>query len=1330
MGRGGFGAVYVARDPLLDRRVAVKVPRRGRSPEEVSGFLSEARRLAQLRHPGIVTVHDVGVQDDVCYIVTDLLDGQSLVAALAARRFAWDEAALLAAAVADALAHAHARSMIHRDIKPGNIFLTPDGRPVLLDFGLALTDLEAVRTAGAVAGTPAYMSPEQAAGLSHRVDGRTDVYSLGVVLYQLLCGRPPFRSDNSDELLRKIAEDDPQPLRQLAPHVPPAVEQVCLKAMAKSMADRYTTAGDFAGALRALVAKAGGTHPPGPPPPADPADPAAGASTDRVDVGSSVRRRREAERRQVTVAVFAVDAAPDAGGAADPERLLALTRTVRGWLEDVAAELGGAVLPAAGPESAVCFGYPVAHEDTGGRAVRAALAVLRRAGAVADLAVTAVVHSGEAVAEEADPARGGAVTLTGDVIPVASRIAGQADPGAVTVTDATHRLVRGFFETTPLGPQRVRGAARPVELYRVGREAAARNRVELTDPGNLTRLVGRDTELAILRDRWERAAEAGGQIVLLVGDAGLGKSRLIRELRERVAAGALGGPPGVVEWRCSAYHRDTGFFPAVEFLDRLLGGADAAAGAGRIDRLADHLATLGLGGGEPVALLAGLLGLPPDDRYPPPPLTPQRQKERTVDLLLDWLRAYAGGRPLLFVVEDLHWADPSTLDLLARFAEESDGRSPALAVFTFRPEFRPPWRDPAHQTRIALARLTRRQIGEMMAARLDRADVPAGVVAQVAARTDGVPLFVEEFTTLVRESGVLDRPLGVGDPESAELRVIPATLQDLLLARLDRMASDPTVVQLAAAIGREFDHELLAAAAGLPGPQLRAELDKLVRAELLFRKGRPPACSYIFKHALIQDAAYGSLLRTKRQEMHRRIAGVIEGSFPAVVAASPAVLARHWGEAGEPRAAARYWLTAGRQSAARFANAEAVDQFRRGLAAVAALPEGPDRDQLELDFQVPLATAITVARGWGAPEAEAVHRRAEELCRRIGPAAPLFHVTWGQWAWRLLRAELDEADRLARELWAQADRRGDPSYVVEACFAECCTGLFRGEFDRAVTHGRLGLKLYDRDRSVWHAGFTGQNAGCTVWAHFGWALWIAGYPDEALATGEAAGRLGRELKDRFSEAFGVYHHGCVQQHCRMGDASRRSGEASVAIGTEQGYGIWVALGTLCQGSGLVLGGEDLDRGADLVRQGIHLFRQSGAELSLSHYFAVLAEAYRASGRTDEALAAVDTGLAHAARTNERFHEANLLRLRGDLLRDRDPGDPTAEDLFARAIEVAHRQQAKSWKLRAAISLARLWRDGGKRDEARTLLADVYGRFTEGFQTPDLVDARELLDSLA
>lgn len=1304
--------VFAGTDPLLGRSVAIKLPRKTKT--EIEDFLQEARRLAQLKHPGIVTVYDVGIEDGKCYIVTDLLEGMTLSEAIR-RKLPVEEVVRIVAAVADALAHAHAQGVVHRDIKPRNIFITREGRPIVLDFGLGVSH-ESYGRPGQVAGTIAYMSPEQVRGQAHRVDGRTDVYSLGVVLYQLLTGRTPFWSDNTMELMRRIEQDEPQPPRQLAPQLSPLLERICLTAMAKDPSRRFTTAGDFAAALRMSIGQPSDAiptpfAPPGGATPTLGEDSSSTASLHRKRSGESTR---DAVRRQVTVAVLALDVVwPENGPGHDPERQLELTELFRGWAARRSVEFEGTTLPATGPEAAVCFGFPVAHEDAAARAVRTALAVVADMNqwndhAAADgprLSAAAVVHSGEVVAEEKIDAAGRRITLAGDVVPVASRLAGQSEPGRVVLTAAARRLARGYFETTSVGPQRVRGAAAPIEIFRIDREVPVRNRVDLVDPTNLTPLVGRDTELGILKDRWERAVEGMGQVVLLVGDAGLGKSRLVRELRQALTVDSAVEAPGVIELRCSARHANSMLHPLVEYLERLLDFGAIADPADRLGRVEQFLASRGLGGEANVALLAALLNVPSEGRVPALAITPQKQKERTHDLLLAWLSA-AAGRPALVVVEDLHWADPSTLDLLARHLEESGGK-PVLTVVTFRPEFTAPWRGRSDFTQIALSKLTRKQIGEMVRRRAGKA-VPDLLVNRIVERTDGVPLFVEEFTTLIAESGLLEQSGPMAD--SAVLTLIPPTLQDLLLARLDRMASNPDVVQTAAAIGREFSYPLLAAVCELAEAQVRAEIEKLVRAEVLFQKGKLPDARFSFKHALIQDAAYGSLLKKKRQQIHQRIGLVLETQFPETARLQAEVLGHHFTEAGQPERAIGYWLAAGRRAVQRSANVEAVDQLSRGLKLISELPESPARDELELDLLTTLSAPLMAVKGYTIPEVERLFLRARELCQRIAASGPLFMAVHGLYRYSVVRGDLTTARELADEAFALAERLGDASLQVEGHRARALVTGFAGQFEECLHHAAETVRLYDPDRERTHAFIYGADPVTIANVFAAWSDWFMGRPRTAVRKCEAilaqTARLGHSHSRAFALGFAL---GTINAFRRDWAAVARWADETIQIANEHTFAFWPGWGQILKGAAIGHRGRPVE-GAGVVREWLARFASVGVGMGRPFGLALLAELLLAAGDATGAERALEEALEIEA-AHPGCYRAEVHRLLGRAVAATG-GSPEPE--FETALRLAREQRSPMLELRALGELAVLRRDPAP---VRALLA----QFPEVAGEPDVAE---------
>jgi serine/threonine protein kinase/predicted ATPase len=1345
LGEGGFGAVYLGHDTQLDRPVAVKVLHAASDQVQAEGerALQEARRLARLRHPGIVAVHDVGIHEGQVYIVSDYLDGPDLDRWLRDNRPSWPESARIAAAVADALAHAHAQLVVHRDVKPANILLTADRAPVLVDFGLALDEAQAGgREKGVISGTPSYMSPEQVGGTAHRIDGRTDVYSLGVVLYEMLTGCVPFRATNPVELLRQVRDDEPQPPRQLVGDIPPELERACLKALAKRQQDRYTTAADFAEDLRRVLPTAAEA-------PASRSMSAATAMNEpraastawsRPDTGtpSSSRRRRSAERRQVTVLVcgcglFESEAYPEL----DAEDQAAVLGAFQLACEQAVRPSDGTVVECNEHGLLVCFGYPVAYEDGARRAARVGLDLLKELHMLGEQLRRqhnlqsnpwVVLHTAPAVVE----AKEDGVSLVGEARNVALRLAEVAAPGRVLCTEATQHLIRGHFECPSLGTQKVKGVTQPLELFRVEGVGDVRTSVEGAALAGLTPLTGRDREISLLRERWEQAQEGMGQVILLIGEPGLGKSRLVHTLKEHVLGQMVEGEVDapVIEWRCSPYYQNTGLYPAIDFYERALGFGREEPPQARFERLLRRLEQYDLARSETVPLWASLLSLPTTDRFTPLSLSPTRQREETFRAMLEWLHTRAARRPILFVVEDLHWVDASTLEFLGQFLAEGLHDS-ILTVLTFRPEFRTPWPALAHQTSLALNRLTRRQVSELMRNKTGGV-LPEAVVEQVYDRAGGVPLFVEEFTKMVQESGMLDQAEAGGNlTRSLTAHEIPATLQDLVMARLDRMEGERDVAQLAAVLGREFSFELLAAVAAVDEPTLQAELARLVQVEILYAKGRPPRCSYIFKHALLEDALYNSLLKGKRQQFHRRIAEVLEAQFPQTMETRPELLAHHFTEAGLNENGVDYWLKAGWRSRERSAHREAIGHLTKGLAVLGTLEETRAREERELQLLTTLAPAYIAACGYAAPEVGPVLLRARELCQRIGDPQPLFGVMLGMWEWRLVRGDVRLCVDLAADGMALAKRLNDPGMLMEALFMPGATMFYRAQFAEARARYQAALSAYDdRERTRFWTTYTGHNASVTHRCYLALVLWHLGYPDQARKVDREMRELARSIGHPFSLGHAVDFTAFLYHYCRLGAEVRAAAEEELAIATEQGFQLWQALGTLHKGAGILLEGRPAEA-LPLLLKGFTAFRATGAEIRVPCYLGILGDAYTQCMRFEDAHKALKEGLAVAEKNDNRCHEAELHRLKGELLLAESPDQAAeAEACFRQAVETARSQESKMWELRASLSLARLRQRQGRIDEARQALAAVYDTYTEGFGIPDLVDARALLDSLA
>jgi predicted ATPase len=865
-----------------------------------------------------------------------------------------------------------------------------------------------------------------------------------------------------------------------------------------------------------------------------------------------------------------------------------------------------------------------------------------------------------------------------------------------------------------------------------------------TSPLALTPLTGRDTEFSLLKDRWEQTQEGMGQVVLVVGQPGLGKSRLVQTLTERVQAEELshssraGVPesPGpsvdpdspVIEWRCSQHFQNSELHPVSDYLERFLGAGCDPSPAARFDRLARHLEEYDLCRPEFVALFAKLLFLPPDERYSVAGLSAAREREATFGVLRDWLRAYSAKRSVLLVVEDLHWIDASTLEFLRRFIGEGP-QERILTVLTFRPEFKTPWPALAHQTTLALNRLTRRQVTEWMRRDAGGA-LPESLVAQIYHRTSGVPLLVEEFTRMARESTVFESG-GASSPRStpADSRELPQTLQELVMARLGRMSGDLEVAHFAATLGREFDYELLAAVVTVDEETLLGELGRLVAAGILYVKGRPPACTYLFKHALLEEALHHAIGDQKRRQFHQRVAEVMEARFAHLVETQPELLALHFTEAGIIEKAVGYCLKAGLRSRDRCAHVEAVSHLTQGLKLLKTLPGSPERDARELEFLGPLGTSYIASRGYASPEVGPVFRRARTLCQRVGRTPQIFAMMWGNFAFHIVRGDFRICTELANKAMEFADRLDDPGILMEALFLKGLTRLYRGDFAGARDCCAQAITdLDNRERTAFWAALVGENAGVTHRCYLALALWHLGFPDQALRVNDEMLELARSIQHPFSLEYALHHSAWLFHHCRLGTRAQAAGEEQMRIATEQGFLFWHASGSLYAAGGLLLQGR-LEPGLRLLQKGLEAYRSTGAELAVPFYLSLLAGGCAQTGRFSEARVALKEALALAEKNDERFHEAELYRLKGELALAESDDQAVAEESFRQAVEIAKRQRSKAWELRATTSLARLLEKQGRHEEAFRVLSAVHGVFTEGFATPDLKDAKALLESL-
>jgi predicted ATPase/class 3 adenylate cyclase len=1307
LGAGGMGKVFRAYDHLLDRSVAIKFIFQASSlpVEQLAALMrQEAKATARLSHENIVSIFDIGTYKDVPYIVMEHLRGETLDDVMRRDRIPPLRAIEILIGVLRGLEHAHHQGLIHRDLKPANVFITAEGRAKILDFGLAHIELASNsggRQEGApalpVAGTPAYMAPEQ--WKSEAQDARTDVWAAGVMFFEMLTGVLPFPGRDLVKLGASLVDGSPAPpVRDFEPDVPDGAEFLCTRALAKNPAQRFASASEF---LKMAVLLEQSMKP--------------GAA------GSAARRGPE--RRQITI-LTAVLADPGFDGDdfadADPEDQTEVSRAFHGACNEAVAEQRGAVVLSMGGKLVACFGYPVVHEDDAQRAVRAALRItkamraLPRSAAAADVRVG--VHTGMAIVDDLH-GQSGVPAIQGNVPNVAAAVAERGRSGTVTISDAARALVRGLFKIERVAaPMEAPGSApRPtgVDVYTVIEEVGVESRFEGFVTA-LTPLVGRDDTIETVLAAWASARAGQGRVVVLRGEAGIGKSRLVQAVKDRVRGEGQG-----VTAQCWPHNRNSAFYPIIDLLKRLAGITRDQSPTDKLDRIERFVAPFSVDPAVVVPMVATLLNVPFDDRYPPISLPPAQVRARTLDTLAALVIAVGAASPLLFTIEDVHWGDHSTAELVGMLLDRVRSAK-VMLLLTTRPEPALALPDRPWLQRVELGRLP----PGLAAAMVEKASggrLPPGVVEELIARTDGVPLFVEEMTRAVLED--LGDRVGRAGPS---LHAIPATLHEVLLARLDRLPlAAREVAQAGAVIGRQFTYSLLRQIASGDEDTLRQSLARLVQAGLLHSDGEPPEARYQFKHALVQEAAYQVLVKRQRQEAHAKVVRVLREQRSDLVETQPELLAHHLGEAGIVPEAIDYWERAAQRSAQKSANVEAINHFRKARELVRTQPEGDARDKKELALLLGLGSPLMAVKGYASPEVREVYDRASEICLGALHEEQTFTATLGVWQYTMVSGDLPRARRLSEQLIAIAGASADVTLTLLATRAHGTTIMLMGDVAEGREATLRGLSLYDVEKHGQLGYRTGHDPGVVNGLYAAWTSWLLGEADDALRLVHDATDLARRIRHPVSIAFALAFTAMIHQYRGELEAACAAAAEGVEVARTHNLALWLAWATIQHGAALAALGRP--EGIDVLRDGVARWRRTGARAGLSYFLVALAQACLEAGRLDEADAELAASAEVAALNDERYYAAERARLVALAMLARDPSRRAeAEELLAAALEMARSMRERSFELRVALTLRDLWEPEGRGPEARALIGEILGRFTQGFETADLKRARAVL----
>jgi class 3 adenylate cyclase/tetratricopeptide (TPR) repeat protein len=1040
----------------------------------------------------------------------------------------------------------------------------------------------------------------------------------------------------------------------------------------------------------------------------------------------SLVQPREAEFRQITVVFSDLVGSTQLSEKLDPEDLQKLIDAYRSACSTAIRRYGGEAARYFGDGVMAFFGWPSAHEDDAVRAIHAALEIVSEITKISELVTLTCrvgVCSGPVVVGEIGDSGTWSMDAVGETPNIAARLQALAAANTVVISESTRRLVSAAFDFQDLGLQQLKGVTEPIHVYRVLSAKDSASRFEAAHAGSLTPLVGRSSELSLLLDRWQKVKEGDGQVIFLSGIPGVGKSRLLHELKLHVQQ----EPHVLLYHQSSPYHSQSAFFPVIEQIER---AAQLKAREADVDKLAKLKAYLPRSTDssiEPVLLIANLLSVPLENHRELSELTPQQIKNRTISTLVDVHLAFSVQRPTLCIFEDAHWLDASTLELIELIISRID-HARVLLIVSCRPQFRPAWIAHANTTILSLTRLSHTEVEAMIRDLLRGGSMPQPLLDQIIEKADGVPLFIEELTNSMLSAPLRTRGTLGRAAEPALLRV-PDTLSDALMERLDRVAPSRRLAQIAAVIGREFSYDLLSAASQVDDEDMLSALSLLEQADIIYRVDISPFLRFAFKHVLLRDAIYDSLLRSKRQQIHADIAAILEHDFPELAENQPEVLAYHHQEAGNHKLAVRCWLESGQRALAHSANVEAIASFRKALQLLNTLPETPERTKQEIDIQLALGIPLIAVKGYASAETCEAFSRALSLCLQLGNIPEYFQALFGLWGHSWMGGKNDSALRMANEFLSRSQALSDPVPLMVAHRVMGSTLLTIGDFKSSTNHFEEAIRLsISKGKQPLYNLYMVEPKAASLLL-LSWDLWFLGYPDQSLSRVSEALALAQDLGHPYTVAFAHYMTSVV--HLLRGDAARafESAEKSFEISKEQRFSLYLTLSRISRGRAV----GDLGRPGEAqaeIALGIDEERRNGVGFMLPMMDSWLAEMHAKAGENERALSIVEGALANIGDVTGRAWEAELHRQRAEILVALNPSKVReAESHLKRSIEVARGQSAKSLELRAVTSLAELWRTQGRTDEARAMLEPICRWFVEGAETADVRRARHAQSAL-